>query len=71
MKANQSKFETFPRSVVPILESGAMIRKGQTGAAHEDGMTKEISTQLRAFGANMVPDPVTLAWLYEGGPLPG
>ena len=34
-------------------------------------MTKEISTQLRAFGAKMVTDPVTLAWLYEGGPLPG
>ena len=71
MKTNQTKFETFPRSVVPILESGAMIRKGQTGAAHEDGMTNEISTQLRAFGAKIVTDPVALAWLYEGGPLPG
>ena len=25
--------------MVPVLESGAMIRNGQTGAAHEDGMT--------------------------------
>jgi hypothetical protein len=55
---------------VPVLESGAMIRKGQTGAAHEDGMTKEIAAQLRAFGAKIVTDPVALAWLYEGGPLP-
>jgi aryl sulfotransferase len=70
MKTNQSKFETFPHAAVPVLESGAMIRKGQTGAAHEDGMTKEIAAQLRAFGSNIVTDPVALAWLYEGGPLP-
>jgi hypothetical protein len=48
-----------------------MIRKGQTGAAHEDGMTKEIAGQLRAFGAKIVTDPVALDWLYEGGALPG
>jgi hypothetical protein len=47
-----------------------MIRKGQTGAAHEDGMTKEIAARLRAFGSKVVNDPVALAWLYEGGPLP-
>jgi hypothetical protein len=70
MKTNQSKFETFPHAVVPVLESGAMIRKGQTGAAHEDGMTSEIAGQLRAFGSKIVGDPVALAWLYEGGPLP-
>jgi hypothetical protein len=70
MKTNQGKFETFPRAVVPILESGAMIRKGKTGAAHEDGMTSEIAGQLRSFGSKIVTDPVALAWLYEGGPLP-
>ena len=70
MKANQTKFETFPRAVVPILETGAMIRNGKTGAAHEDGMTSEIAGQLRAFGSRIVTDPVALAWLYEGGPLP-
>ena len=70
MKTNQSKFETFPHAVVPVLEAGAMIRKGQTGAAHEDGMTSEIAGQLRAFGAKIVTDPVALARLYEGGPLP-
>lgn len=70
MKANQSKFETFPHATVPILESGAMIRKGKTGAAHEDGMTKDIAAQLRDFGSKIVVDPAVLTWLYEGGPLP-
>ena len=71
MKTNESKFETFPYAAVPVLESGAMIRKGQTGAAHEDGMTKEIAAQLRAFGAKILTDPAALGWLYEGGVLPG
>jgi hypothetical protein len=71
MKTNQSKFETFPHAAVPVLQPGAMIRKGQTGTAHEDGMTSEIAGQLRAFGSNIVTDPAALAWLYEGGALPG
>ena len=62
--------ETFPHASVPVLESGAMIRKGQIGAAHEDGMTKEIAGQLRSFGTKIVTDPVALGWLYEGGALP-
>ena len=33
-------------------------------------MTSEIAGQLRAFGSKIVTDPVALAWLYEGGPLP-
>ena len=70
MKTNQSKFETFPHAVVPVLEAGAVIRRGKTGAAHEDGMTDEIAGKLRAFGSKIVTDPVALQWLYEGGPLP-
>jgi len=70
MKANEAKFETFPCAVVPILEVGAMIRKGKVGAAHEDGMTKEIAGELRAFGSKIVSDPAALGWLYDGGPLP-
>jgi len=59
-----------PNAAVPVLEAGAMIRKGQTGAAHEDGMTSEIAGQLRAFGSKIVTDPAALKWLYEGGVLP-
>jgi hypothetical protein len=47
-----------------------MIRKGQTGAAHEDGMTREIAERIRAFGSKIISDPIALTWLYEGGPLP-
>jgi aryl sulfotransferase len=69
MKANETKFETL-RTPVPALESGAMIRKGKAGAAHEDGMTAEIAAQLRSVGSKIVTDPVALGWLYEGGALP-
>jgi hypothetical protein len=69
MKANETKFETLP-SPVPALESGAMIRKGKTGAAREDGMTDQIAAELRTFGSRIVTDPAVLRWLYEGGTLP-
>ena len=68
MKANESKFETL-LTPVQAFETGAMIRKGKTGAAREDGMTAEIAAQLRAFGSKIVTDPAVLSWLYEGGPL--
>lgn len=69
MKANETKFETLP-APVQALESGAMIRKGKTGAAREDGMTEEIAAQLRSFGSRIVTDPGAMSWLYEGGALP-
>jgi hypothetical protein len=71
MKANESKFENHPRVPVPLLESGGMIRKGKTGAAREDGMTDEIAAERREFGSRIVPDPIAMRWLCEGGPLPG
>ena len=70
MKANESKFENHPRTPVPLLERGGMIRKGKAGAAHEDGMTDEIAAHLRTFGSRILPDPSAMRWLYEGGPLP-
>ena len=54
MKANETKFETLP-TPVPALESGAMIRKGKTGAAREDGMTDQIAAELRTFGSKIIP----------------
>jgi len=72
MKEHQDKFDTFPveHNPVPILERGAMIRKGKLGAAHEDGMTDAISEHLRSVGARICRDPAALEWLYEGGALP-
>lgn len=70
MKAHQDKFELAKLTDVPVLVPGAMIRKGQVGAAGEDGMTQAIAARLRARGATILEDPRALDWHYHGGPLP-
>lgn len=70
MKEHQSKFEARTITAVPILQSGAMIRKGRLGRAADDGMTPEISEHLRATGRQLCPNADALEWLYDGGPLP-
>jgi hypothetical protein len=70
MKQNQSKFEAITAGKVPILKSGAMIRKGAVGEAKADGMTDEIAQHLREVGGQMCADAAAVNWLYEGGMLP-
>jgi hypothetical protein len=71
MKANEDRFELRGLSCgVPILQPGAMVRKGRKGAAAEDGVNAEMSAAIAAIGAEIVEDPEALRWLYEGGPLP-
>lgn len=70
MKHHEEKFEAHTVGKVPVLKSGAMIRKGEAGGAVADGMTPGISRHLRETGARILPDPEALAWLYEGGDLP-
>jgi hypothetical protein len=70
MKRNQDKFEAHTVGKVPILKSGAMIRKGEVGKAKSDGMTDEIARHLREVGERICPDRDAVAWLYEGGALP-
>lgn len=70
MKRHEDKFEARTAGRIPILETGAMIRKGETGQAAVDGMTPEISAHLREAGARICPDAQAVTWLYEGGPLP-
>jgi hypothetical protein len=70
MKKHESKFETVIGAPVQVLETGAMIRKGQTGKQHEDGMTPQIAADLRAAGSRILSEPGALAWLYGGGALP-
>jgi len=67
MKRNEDKFETVVNTPVPVLERGSMVRKGKAGAAHEDGMTPEIASHLRAFGSHILTDPSAMKWFYEGG----
>jgi aryl sulfotransferase len=70
MKEHQSKFEARTVTDVPVLKTGAMIRKGRLGQAADDGMTPEIARDLREAGRRMCPDADALEWIYNGGPLP-
>jgi hypothetical protein len=70
MKANEHKFEIQTAAQVPVLDSGAMVRKGKAGAAHEDGVTAEISAEIARLGRTILADPAAFEWCYRGGPLP-
>ena len=71
MKANEDRFELRGLNCgVPVLQPGAMVRRGRKGAAAEDGITPQMSAAIAALGAEIVEDPEALRWLYEGGPLP-
>lgn len=66
MKANEGKFELSSVSEIPILDSGAMIRKGQTGASAEDGVTPQISAAIAEIGRSILTDPQAFEWCYQG-----
>ena len=70
MKAHEDKFEARTVSNPTLLDPGAMIRKGQAGAAAEDGITPEISAAIEGIGRAICTDPVAFEWCYRGGPLP-
>jgi hypothetical protein len=71
MKAHEDKFEARTMAEPRILDPGAMVRKGKSGAQKEDGMTDEISAQIREAGRQILQDGNAFEWLYAGGPLPG
>lgn len=71
MKANESKFELASVSEIPILDSGAMIRKGQIGASAEDGITPQISAAIAEIGRSILTDPEAFEWCYQGGQYDG
>jgi hypothetical protein len=70
MKANERKFEIQTAAEVPILDSGAMVRMGKVGAAHEDGVTPAIAADIARLGREMLTDAAAFEWCYRGGPLP-
>lgn len=70
MKRNREKFDAVSVSQVPILETGAMVRRGRAGEARADGMTDEIATHLREVGGRICPDRAAVKWYYEGGEVP-
>jgi aryl sulfotransferase len=70
MKQHEDKFELRKAGDVPVLDPGAMLRKGKAGAAREDGVTPEMSAELDALGREILNDPQAVDWLYRGGALP-
>jgi hypothetical protein len=55
MKAHEDKFEVRTVGPVPMLNSGAMIRKGRVGASAEDGIT-EANSKTIADGRHVLDD---------------
>lgn len=70
MKQHEDRFEARTAGQIPILQSGAMIRKGQAGQARSEGMTDDIAGHLRRIGGQICPDSLALDWYYQGGQLP-
>jgi len=70
MKRHEDKFELRHAAAVPVLDPGAMVRKGRVGAAREDGVTAEMSAELATLGKEILSDAQAFEWLYRGGALP-
>lgn len=69
MKQHEELFEIRTVCKVPMLKTGAMVRRGKVGNSKADGMTDEIKHHLRNVGRTIVADERALQWLYEGGDL--
>ena len=67
MKEHEDKFELRSVTEVPILDPGAMIRRGQTGASAEDGVTPQISAAIAEIGHAILTDAEAFDWCYRGG----
>jgi hypothetical protein len=67
MKQHEEKFELCTVADIPILNRGAMIRKGQVGASADDGVTPEISATVAEIGRTILADPEAFDWCYHGG----
>jgi aryl sulfotransferase len=67
MKKHEDKFELRSVADIPILEPGAMIRKGQTGTTIEDGITPRIADTIAEIGRTILTDPQAFDWCYHGG----
>jgi hypothetical protein len=70
MKEHEDKFEVRTVCDVPMMDSGAMIRKGKLGASTEDGITEAMSETIADIGREVLDDERTLEWCYQGGTVP-
>lgn len=67
MKRHEDRFELRGVTEVPILNPGAMVRKGRVGAAREDGVTPAISAEIARIGRSILTDEAAFEWCYRGG----
>jgi hypothetical protein len=67
MKAHEEKFEIRHATAVPMLDPGAMIRKGKAGASAEDGITEALSNTIAEIGRPVLSDERAFEWFYHGG----
>ena len=70
MKVHEEKFEVRTVCAVPMLNSGAMIRKGKVGASAEDGITGATSKMIADIGRQVLDDERAFDWCYQGGAVP-
>jgi hypothetical protein len=68
MKAHEDKFELRKAAAIPVLDSGAMVRRGVVGVAKDDGVTPEISADIARLGREVLKDDAAFEWFYGGGP---
>ena len=67
MKAHEDRFELRGVTDPHVLDPGSMVRKGRSGAAHEDGVTAEIAAETARIGREIMTDTNAFEWLYYGG----
>jgi hypothetical protein len=68
MKAHEDKFELRSVADIPILEPGAMLRNGRSGASRDDGITPQMSDAIAGIGRTILTDGAAFDWCYHGGP---
>lgn len=66
MKQHDIKFDGLSAEIPPI-RPGAMVRRGQAGAAQEEGVTAEFAARIRAVGNRVCQEQAALHWFYAGG----
>ncbi len=69
MKQHSERFDGLSAEIPPI-KPGGMVRQGEAGRAHEEGITAALAADLRAAARAWCDDEAAIDWMYAGGALP-